>query len=144
VVELLGAYSNRTNLRDRICALLQLPDSEQPLIALERDRLRIRRLPDAEEQELVTGYKEEKTVYALAAQFRICRQTVSAILERHGVKRRYNILTDDEIAKARDMYEQGYSLIAVGAKLGVSSRTVMNVFRREGIATRPVGTNQWS
>jgi hypothetical protein len=57
---------------------------------------------------------------------------------------RYQILSDRDVACAAKLYEQGWSLARVSEGLGVSDGTVLNAFKRAGIATRPVGTNQWA
>ena len=65
-------------------------------------------------------------------------------LRSAGVGARYRIMADDDVAAARRLYESGSSLAAVGEHFGVAARTVLNVFRKAGVATRPVGTNQWT
>jgi len=72
------------------------------------------------------------------------RSTVFGILRQAGVQTRYRILSDEDIAVARSMYEAGQSLSSVGEHFGVSSRTALNVFRRHEIPTRARGTNQWT
>jgi hypothetical protein len=59
------------------------------------------------------------------------------------VQTRYRILSDDDVAVARKMYEAGQSLAVIGEYFGVADRTVLNVFRRAGVPTRGPGTNQW-
>jgi hypothetical protein len=68
---------------------------------------------------------------------------VSAVLERHGVARRYRILTPQDIDAAVRLYESGLSLVAVGERLGVNASTILNALRTTGVQVRPVGTNQW-
>jgi len=45
-----------------------------------------RRLRELEQLELVFAYRAGASVYRLADRIRIARQTVSAVLERHGVR----------------------------------------------------------
>jgi predicted DNA-binding protein YlxM (UPF0122 family) len=142
-VELLGRYQNQTDVRDRLVHLLSLPslagrDVEEPV-----SRQRQRRLREDERLELIARYQSGESVYCLAEAFDITRQTVSQILQRHDVPRRYRLLTDEHMPLARQLYGQGLSLADVGERFGVSTRTVLNAFRRLGLATRPVGTNQW-
>jgi len=75
--------------------------------------------------------------------FGVARQTVSAVLERHGVARRYRILTPQDIDAVVRLYESGLSLAAVGARLGVNASTILCALRATGVQMRPVGTNQW-
>ena len=79
----------------------------------------------------------------LAREFGISRQTIAAILDRHGVEHRHQRLSVDDIAEASRLYESGWSLARVGNHLQVNASTVLNVLRRIGAEIRPVGTNQW-
>lgn len=142
MVELLGRYSNRTDVLDRLSILLHLPDRDAQEAPRE-PRQRQTRLNESDQRRLVEGYTSGSTVNALAEQFDVARQTVSIILERHGVKRRYRLLGDRELALARRLYEQGRSLADVAEQLQVSSKTVLTGLRAVGVTTRPVGTNQW-
>jgi AraC-like DNA-binding protein len=142
-VELLGRYQNQTNVRDQLVHLLSLPALTGRDVDEPEPRQRQRRLRKDEQLELIARYKSGESVYCLAEAFVITRQTVSQILERHDVPRRYRLLTDEHLPLARQLYEEGLSLADVGERFGVSTRTVLNAFRRLGLATRPVGTNQW-
>lgn len=102
-----------------------------------------RRLNDTEVSDLLNGYAAGSTLPELATRFQVHHRTVAAILDRQGVKRRYKILGDEEIARARQLYEQGLSLVDVGSSLGVSAGTAHSALRAAGVKTRPVGTNQW-
>jgi hypothetical protein len=78
----------------------------------------------------------------LASAFDVDRRTAARIVRASGGAVRYR--ADADIEMARELYDVGFSLAKVGAELGVSARTVVNMFRRAGIPTREVGTNQWS
>jgi hypothetical protein len=69
---------------------------------------------------------------------------VSSILERQGIRRRYNLLDADAVAEAARLYETGWSLARLADHFGVAARTVQNHFVKAGIPRRPVGTNQWT
>ena len=94
--------------------------------------------------QLVERYQQGESVYVLALDFSVNRRTVSAHLARRGVSTRYQILGEDDLAKAVELYTQGWSLARVGQQLGVSAGTLLNAFKRADVRTRPVGTNQWS
>lgn len=89
-------------------------------------------------------YLVGESATALARQLGVHRATVFSFLRRAGVQARYRILSPEDVALARTMYDAGQSLSSVGEHFGVADRTVLNVFRRHGIPTRPPGTNQWS
>jgi hypothetical protein len=94
--------------------------------------------------ELVEAYRAGDSVYVLAVAFAIDRRTVSAILERHGIRRRYNLLDADALAEAAQLYETGWSLARLAEHFGVTAKTVHNAFVKAGMPRRPVGTNQWT
>ena len=141
-VELLGHYQNQTDVRDQLVHLLSLP-SWTGRVDEPDPRQRQRRLREDAQLELITRYRTGESVYCLAKAFDITRQTVSKILERHDVPRRYRLLADADIAEASQLYEQGLSLADIGERFGISARTVLHAFRKVGFATRPVGTSQW-
>jgi hypothetical protein len=82
-------------------------------------------------------------VYDLATRFGIARQTAAAILERHGIKRRFKVLTAEMITIAISLYESGTSLAGVGNHFDVDAGTIRKALLDAGVKTRPVGTNQW-
>ena len=49
--------------------------------------------------ELVVGYQDGLTIYQLAQRFQVHRNTVSELLERRGVPRRYRSLSPAEIQR---------------------------------------------
>lgn len=72
-------------------------------------------------QHLIASYQAGATVYEVAAQFGIARQTVSGILKRHGVPLRRQGLTPEQIDQAARLYQGGWSLARVGDRLGVDA-----------------------
>jgi len=141
-VELLRRYSNQTDVLSELMTVLTLPTQTRDP-ALCKPRQKQHRLREIEQLELVDAYCAGESVYTLADRFGVARQTVSAVLERHGVARRYRILTPQDIDAAVRLYESGLSLVAVGERLGVNASTILNALRTTGVQVRPVGTNQW-
>lgn len=144
MVELLRFYHNRTYVRqkiDRVFALKLAADA----VALPARRQTQLRLDEHHQAEIVRRYQAGESTKSIALSMAITRNTVSAILERRGVPRRYRILDAEHVEQARQLYEsEGLSLAAVGDHLGVNARTVQSVLREAGVQMRPVGTNQWS
>jgi orotate phosphoribosyltransferase-like protein len=60
-------------------------------------------------------------------------------LQGAGIGIRYRV--DADADAARELYESGLSLVRVGAELGVSAGTVLNLLDRAGIRSRP-GRNE--
>ena len=140
----MGRYSNPRNVarlervlagegRDRV--------SHRPVPSLRQKQTR---LTDSQRSELVDRYLGGDSANVLARELAAHRTTAVKVLRDAGVEVRYRILTDDDIDEARRLYESGLSLAAIGEHFGVAARTVLNVFRKAGVATRRVGTNQWS
>ena len=82
-------------------------------------------------------YSTGSTIAELAGRFEIHEHTVSAHLERGGVRRRYRLLDDVAVEAASHQYAQGWSLARNGARFGVQAGTVLRAFRAAGVATRP-------
>lgn len=96
-----------------------------------------RRLSREEIVELVQGYRDGFTVYELATQFGIHRETVSGVLERNGVPRRRKPLSSAQIEQACSLHEGGWSLAQVGAELGCDPSTVWRALAKLGeVASR--------
>jgi len=85
-----------------------------------------------------------ETANALAETHDVNPATLFAILQRAGISSRYQILTDLDVCAATMMYESGQSLSSIAKHFGVADQTVVNAFRRVGVPTRSLGTNQWS
>lgn len=97
-----------------------------------------------EVDQLVERYKLGESVNVLARDLEVNCRTISAHLARRGVRTRYRILGEEEMANAVRLYERGLSLARVGEHFGVSAGTMLNAFKRTSVPTRPVGTNQWA
>jgi hypothetical protein len=143
-VEVMGRYSNPDNvsrLRRILSGQGRDRPSHRPVSSVRQQQTR---LSDSQRSELLDRYLACEPAAALAKKLVVHRATVFSFLRRAGVPTRYRILSDDDVAVARKMYEAGQSLAVIGEHFGVADRTVLNVFRRVGRAhTRP-GSNQWS
>jgi hypothetical protein len=96
-VEVLGRYSNLADEGERLSYLLQIVPIG-PSEAKTRTKKQLRnRLSSAESQALVTAYLAGGSVYGLADQFHVHRNTVSRNLETQGVPRRYRSLQGDTL-----------------------------------------------
>jgi DNA-binding CsgD family transcriptional regulator len=88
------------------------------------------RLALDEVRRLVEGYKSGATVYELAEQFGLNRETVSSQLKQSGVVLR-NVIRDDEVVRAIELFESGLSANLIGKRLGRDPKTI-----RTMLATR--------
>ncbi|WP_406692552.1 hypothetical protein REH65_12465 [Saccharopolyspora sp. ID03-671] len=87
-------------------------------------------------QQLIEGYKSGSTVYELGDQFGIERRTVSAILHRHDIPMRRRGLTTEQIDDAVRLYNQGWSLTRIAARMDVAAGTVRQRLHERGVPIR--------
>lgn len=107
----------------------------QPLPRQDRSS-RARRLDDAQVQRLMEGYQSGATVYELADQFEIGRNTVCRILRRHQVPMRRRGLSATQTAEAIQLYLHGCAPPRIGQRMGVDAATARRRLRENGITTR--------
>ena len=138
----MGRYSNLCDQGERLRSLLEMVPSG-PLEPIPRTiKQKQRRLRGAEIDKLVADYLIGATVYELAEQFGVHRSTVSDVLERRGVARRFGPLSPAQIAIAASLYGGGLSLAKVGKQLGCQATTVRDALAKVGVEIRP--RNGWS
>ncbi|PRW64761.1 hypothetical protein CEP50_02685 [Actinopolyspora mortivallis] len=87
-------------------------------------------------QQLIEGYQAGATVYELGEQFGIERRTVSTILHRHGVPMRRRGLSAEQIDDAVRLYNQGWSLARIAARMDVAAGTVRQRLHERGVPIR--------
>lgn len=134
-MELLGRYSNLNHQIARFRQLAQMAPNPRPPSIMSHKQIQHRIGPEAEGK-LAEDYLDGATVYQLAESYEINRRTVSVILERQGVARRYQGLSQPEIEQAVELYGEGWSLARIGSVLGVCDSTVLNTLRRAGVRMR--------
>jgi DNA-directed RNA polymerase specialized sigma24 family protein len=140
MVDLGGGYYNPSAQADALEALLgKLPTINEPTDQrrTRRTQRRAKQLKDDQNQELIDAYRAGATVYQLGERFGITRQTVSAILHRHGVQMRNSGLTSQQVEKAADLYREGWSLARIGKHFGVNGTTVRSRLVEYGVKMRP-------
>jgi lambda repressor-like predicted transcriptional regulator len=132
MVELLLRYSNLSDQGNRIGAVLAMTPTGSPAPVPRHKQRRLR----AQTADLVASYQAGATVYELASQYQIKRQTVSNILERQGVPRRYLRLTGNALNEAVKVYEAGSSLSELSRELGLPVTTIRLALMRAGVTLR--------
>ena len=75
-------------------------------------------------------------MYELAAEFAIHRTTVSQHLHAAGVHMRRQPFQATQIEVAVELYGEGFSVMEVGRRLGLSGSTVNNALLRNNVAMR--------
>jgi transposase-like protein len=97
---------------------------------------RKRALRETEQAELVAAYESGAAVKELAGAYGLHRNTVSSILDRHGITKRRRGLTPPQLEQAIQLYRQGWSLARIAEALGFWDSTILLALRRAGVRTR--------
>lgn len=106
-------------------------------LARPRSRSQVQRHLDPEEQiAVVTMYQAGKTINAVAREFKLHRTTVTAILDRHDVVVRSRSMSPQQVRRAQELYESGYSLADAGRILGFDPATIAARLRETGTKIR--------
>jgi len=136
-VDVIGRYTHLHHQGERLQELLKMVPAG-PSEAISRTFKQVqRRLRGAEIDELVAGYLAGGTVYELARHFGVHRHTVSEILERSGVARRYQKLSPEQLDTACSLYRSGFSLTRIGHQLDRPAETIRQALIRAGVEIRP-------
>ena len=131
-MELLRRYSNQERVLAKLSTLLELPDQGSSQRTLRQRRQLQHRLAEAQQQRVIAAYEAGDSVDDLATKFGIAGQTAAAILERHGIKRRYKVPTAEMITIAIQLYEGGSSLPRVG------TTSLSTLARSARLSSKPV------
>jgi hypothetical protein len=86
---------------------------------------------------VVRAYGSGTSIYELSRQFQVHRHSISIILERQGVPRRYRMVEGERLQWAIREYQAGRPIIAIANDLGVAGDTVRESLERAGVKLRP-------
>jgi DNA-binding CsgD family transcriptional regulator len=132
----MGRWLNRSDQGERLQVLVDLVPSGPIEPRVRTSKQRVRHLDPAVAAELVAGYEAGATVYQLADQFHIHRDTVTKHLKRAQIPRRNQPLTPDQVKKAMKLYAAGQSLARIAPELGCQPSTVWSALRKAGVQLR--------
>ena len=136
-MEVLGRYSNLCDQGKRIEDVLGIVPKRHSEVHFRTPRQVQHRLNLDEVDDLVRRYRAGVKVGELAAHFGVHRDTVSEVLDRHGVVRRQAGLAPDLLSEVIALYRAGSSLATIGAKMSVDPGTVALALRKAGASLRP-------
>ncbi len=85
---------------------------------------------------LVAEYQSGAPTTALMTKYGLGKGTVLRILDDHGVTRRCQPLSDEQVQQAIELYRQGWSLALVGKHLGRDGSLILRTLKRAGVARR--------
>lgn len=100
------------------------------------EQQRVRRLDPVARHLVVQRYQAGESQVELAEAFGVHRDTIVRCLEAVEVVRRRPGLTNDEAARAAELYAEGLSLADVGSRLGKASSSVRASLLRNGVELR--------
>jgi DNA-directed RNA polymerase specialized sigma24 family protein len=146
-VEVSGQLSNQA-IKERIDALWDMTRVNVPAAPRERttsesqDVLRIpkrllRRLGQAQVEELIQGYIDGVPVDELAARFQVDQSTIQKHARRQGLPCRSPRLGPKQSEEAVRLYLAGQSLAKLSEHFGVATDTVALALHRSGVTLRP-------
>jgi transposase len=135
-VEVIGRYSNHSDLDKRLTHVLAYPLSPAVDRTPSTEKQIQRRLRPPAIAELVAGYEAGATVYELSSMFQIHRHTVAALLKRQQVRLRKSPLSDEEAENAIRLYRSGVSLANVADEIGRGTNTIRRALIAHGVDRR--------
>jgi hypothetical protein len=86
--------------------------------------------------QLVADYQAGLSTTVLTSKYSLGKGTVLRILDDHGVTRRHQPLTEEQMQQAVELYQQGWSLARVGQYLGRDASMIHLTLKRVGMARR--------
>lgn len=148
-VEVLGHYSKHGDGGNSASSLIeQVARCRSEAVGLQipseiqtPSRPRIRILTPAEIKHLVAAYEAGDSTHAIARQFGIRRETVTAHLERNGILRRVKHRVEIDAATHRMIIElrtNGTSVTKIAKRFGLTDRVVAGTLDSTGVARRRV------
>lgn len=103
-----------------------------------------RRLTPDEIATIIARFRDGgETMATLAREYGCSRKTISGHLKRAGIAARDTTCDPALVDRMITLYQDGYSLERVGAKLGVSGSTVRNYLKVRGMPLRDSHGREW-
>lgn len=135
MVHLVSVLSNFEPIQLRIEAAARTKRREPRLTRADlRRRIRVR------DQQLIKRYEAGETVKRLAREFGMNHSTIRALLVEAGVTvRTRRRLSVEQIARAHDLYLDGYSTTQIAELFGCYASTIGRALVKLGVSLRPPG-----
>ncbi|MFI8975320.1 helix-turn-helix domain-containing protein [Nocardia asteroides] len=102
-----------------------------------RPRRLDRRLSAATIAEVVEGYRGGASTNLLCERYGLSKGGLLKILQEHGVRMRYQPMTEEEIDWAVRLYGEGHSLNAIARQIDKAKGSVWKALRERGVVMRP-------
>lgn len=85
--------------------------------------------------QLIADYEAGLSTTVLTSKYCLGKGTVLRILDEHGVTRRHQSLTEEQVQQVIELYQQGWSLARVGRELGRDATLIHLTLKRGGGST---------
>jgi DNA-directed RNA polymerase specialized sigma24 family protein len=139
-VVLRGEISRLASLAEKITSTEARAEKVRPVAPSSNGRKQAQRRLSLESQAVVVSeYEAGATIQALAAEHRVYRTTVTAILQRAGVPLRRRGLSPHQAVEAVQLYSEGWSTAELGRRYGVDDMTVRRRLLAAGVGMRRPG-----
>ncbi|MFL6136695.1 MAG: helix-turn-helix domain-containing protein [Frankiaceae bacterium] len=142
-VELLGRYSRSRTVLERLqktCRAVNAPRPRRHARPAGLPRHRVHKLEQRLSAEaltdLIAQHRAGESTRALAQAYGLSKSGVLHLLDRHGITRRYRVLSQGQVEEAQRLYEAGQSLARLGATFGCSPNTIRRALMRAGVPMR--------
>ena len=85
---------------------------------------------------MIAAYKAGASLYTIACEWKLGKQTVRRKLDEAGVRIRRKGLDDEQVVRAVSGYESGQTIREVAADLGVGHSMVWRALKKAGVELR--------
>lgn len=97
------------------------------------------RLNPEQQKQAALRYATGEPVKTVCADFNIHRSTLHEICKRLGVERKRTSQRAAQKSKARELYQDGYTLADIAKRFNVSPGTIRRMLEELGVGIRPRG-----
>jgi transposase-like protein len=133
---MLGLESKITDSGTEKQYINELP--ENATMASEISHGRKLHFTETEVKQIIQGYTEQQlTVYQLAEKHGCHRNTISKLLKQNAVQVANRRMSDEQIAKAVELYQSGQSLREIAKELEFCKSNIQRALHKAGVRMRP-------
>jgi lambda repressor-like predicted transcriptional regulator len=116
---------------------MQASERRKPRVPTPPRQIR-RRLNADQIKDLCAEYNAGTSARELGIKYGISKTSAQRLLHDNGITMRFQGLSEEEVARAAELYESGQSLVQVGKNRGLEPTSVHDALRRAGVQMRDV------
>ncbi|MFC5265879.1 helix-turn-helix domain-containing protein [Kribbella qitaiheensis] len=139
----MGRYSNQPLLLEKLqdlAASVALETTPERPVTGATPTPRVQRLDERLDGEtvaqIIVEYEAGASSAAIGSMFSLSKKSVVKVLREAGINVRYPRMTESELRRATMLYNDGYSLVEVGRRLGRDHSTIYKAMKRAGMKMR--------